>query len=501
MKKDYVLSIDQSTSGTKILLINRNGEIIAKVFREHKQYYPSPGWVEHDPVEIYENIKELIRNIFSTCSIEPSDVAVLTITNQRETAVMWDKVTGQPLYNAIVWQCQRTADLCEAHRSAGHEPKVREATGLMLDPYFTATKWAWILEHVAEAQQKLVQGTLLAGTMDSWIVWKLTGGMIHATDYSNASRTSLFNINTLQWDEEMCELFQVPIRILPQVKHCDDIFGYTKDLEVFTDPIPISGVIGDSQGALFGQQCIRPGMAKATYGTGTSLMMNIGDKPVQGGDGLVTTIAWGADGHIVFAAEAVIRTTGDALKWIQDNLGLFQTFEEMQRLMASVSDTDGVYLVPAFVGLGAPYWNPNVRAAFMGMNRRTNKGHLVRAAIESIAYQVTEAVQLMQRELGVELNELFADGGASDNADLMQFQADMLNAKVNKSTITELSAMGSAYLGGAGINFWSIQDIAKMKRSYLVSQPKMDHETRMYKLNGWKLMVYKLLVDVTEVAR
>jgi glycerol kinase len=468
MTKDYILAIDQSTSGTKALIVNRSGGIVARCSAEHQQIYPRLGWVEHDPLEIYHNVKRLAKQALVSLGIEPEQLAAVTITNQRETAVIWDRTTGLPVYPAIVWQCQRTADLCAAYKAAGQEDLVHEKTGLMLDPYFTAAKWGWILQHVEGAREKLSEGKLLAGTMDSWLLWKLTNGKVHATDYTNASRTSLFNIHTLEWDEELCSLFQVPSDLLPVVKSSDDLFGYTEDAELFDVRVPISGIIGDSQAALYGNQCFRPGMAKATYGTGTSVLMNVGEKIASSGNGLVTAIAWCMGGKVTYALEAVIRTSGDSIKWVRDNLGLFETFEEMEQLMAKTPDNEGVYLVPAFVGLGAPYWDPYARAAITGMNRGTGKAHIIRAALESIAYQVHDAVELMESESGIRLKELRTDGGASDNALLMQFQADMLQQTVIKSDVAELSAMGSVYMGGLGIGFWSSSgEIAEHHKSYL----------------------------------
>ncbi|AIW40702.1 glycerol kinase GlpK [Paenibacillus polymyxa] len=492
--QQYILAIDQSTSGTKALLVDHQGTVIARSGMEHKQYYPHPGWVEHDPLEIYENVKITARSVLEQACVHPSALAALTITNQRETALVWDKTTGQPIYNAVVWQCQRTADLCAELKQAGHERTIHAKTGLMLDPYFSAAKFKWIIEHTEGAANLLAEGRLLAGNMDSWLVWKLTGGKNHATDFTNASRTSLFNIHTLEWDEELAQLFSVPSSLLPEVKPSDAIFGYTADCDLFNEKIPISGVIGDSQGALYGHLCFKPGTAKATFGTGTSVLMNVGNHPMDGGDGLVTAIAWGASGTVTYALEAIIRTTGDSIKWTQDNLGLFSTFEEMQRLVESVPANDGVYLVPAFVGMGAPYWNPYARAAIIGMNRGTGKGHIVRAALESIAYQVRDAIEFIQEQSGIELVGLRTDGGASSNTWLMQFQADILGNLVTRSTCAELSAMGSVYLGGLGTGFWSDpEQIASNLKMYEAYEPKMDEATREKYYTGWQRAVQSVL--------
>jgi glycerol kinase len=494
MSRDYLLAIDQSTSGTKALVIDRSGAVVARSEAGHRQFYPAPGWVEHDPVEIYRNVVRLAREALREAGIGARQLAALTITNQRETAVLWDRTTGLPVHNAIVWQCRRTSGHCAKLRADGHEPAVLAATGLMLDPYFSATKWRWMLDHADGAREKLREGKLLAGTIDSWLIWKLTGGRVHATDYTNASRTSLYNIHALDWDDDMCALFGVPRELLPEVKPSDDIYGYTAEPELWDEPVPITGVIGDSQAALFGQMCHEPGMAKATYGTGTSVLMNIGPAPVSPGNGLVTAIAWGRGGAVTYALEGIIRTSGDTIKWVRDNLGLFNTFEEMDDLLKQAPDNEGVYLVPAFVGLGAPWWAPDARAAITGMSRSTGRAHIVRAALESIAYQVCDAIELMQRESGVTLAELRADGGASRNAELMRFQADLLDKAVAVSEVAELSAMGSAFLGGLGTGFWPSPAHlpAGGGRRF---EPKMGAAERQRLLEGWRKAVRSVLED------
>ncbi|UQZ82326.1 Glycerol kinase [Paenibacillus konkukensis] len=494
MSKDFLLAVDQSTSGTKALVVNRSGQIAARSAVGHTTAYPQPGWVEQDPEQIYANVKAAIKQALADAGITPQQLAALTITNQRETAVLWDRTTGRPVYPAIVWQCQRTADACGAYKAAGHEAKVRAATGLQLDPYFSAAKWRWMLDHAAGAAAKLAEGKLLAGTVDSWLLWKLTGGRVHATDYTNASRTSLFNIRTLRWDEEMCSLFGVPAELLPEAKPSDAVFGYTEDPDLFPERIPISGIIGDSQAALYGNRCWLPGMAKATYGTGTSVLMNVGGQLADAGEGLVSAVAWGAGGKVTYALEAVIRTSGDSIKWVRDNLGLFSSFSEMEELLAGAPDNEGVYLVPAFVGLGAPYWDAYARASITGMNRGTGKAHIVRAALESIAYQVCDAVKLLESASGLRLAELRADGGASDNAALMQFQADMLGQPVAKPEVAELSAIGSVYLGGLGVGFWRSQDeIAALPAVYREYRPAMDAVRRENYYAGWRQAVATVL--------
>ncbi|MBP1906528.1 glycerol kinase [Paenibacillus turicensis] len=505
-KQKYILSIDQSTSGTKTLLVNQQGEVIARSAMEHKQLYPQPGWVEHDPLEIYENVKQCMQNVMKKVGATSDELAAVTITNQRETAVMWDKATGLPIHNAIVWQCQRTAEICRQLKEKGVEAQVKAKTGLLIDPYFSATKFSWMLEHVEGAPQLVNENRLLAGTMDSWLVWKLTGGTSHVTDYSNASRTSLFNIHTLQWDEELGNLFEVPLSILPKVHSSDSIVGYMNDESIFSTvsnngsslpvPIPISGLIGDSQGALFGHLCFEPGTAKATYGTGTSLLMNVGTQPVDGGEGLVTTIAWGADGKVTYALEAVIRSSGDSIKWTRDNLGLFSTFEEMQQLVDSLPSNEGVYLVPAFVGLGVPYWDPCARAAIVGMTRGSTKAHIIRAALESTTYQIRDAVDFMQQQSGVSFTDLRTDGGASANRWLMQFQADILGQSVIRSTCPELSALGSVYLGGVAVGFWSDYDhLPHDQNLYELFQPTMSEQLRESNYAGWKSAVQSVVTQ------
>lgn len=494
----YILAIDQSTSGTKTLLVNQQGEVITRYSLEHKQYYPQPGWVEHDPLEIYHNVLIAAKGVLEKAGLSPSSLAAVTITNQRETALIWDRSTGLPIYNAIVWQCQRTAEVCTRLKNTGYEDIIRSKTGLMLDPYFSAAKFNWILEHVPHAPQLLAEGKLLAGTIDSWLLWKLTGGQIHATDYSNASRTSLFNIHTLAWDMELCNIFGVPSSLLPEVKASDALFGYTQEVELWDEQVAISGIIGDSQGALYGHRCFDTGDAKATYGTGTSVLMNIGSQPVQGGEGLVTTIAWGASGKVSYALEAVIRTTGDSIKWARDNLGLFSSFEEMQSMITELQNNEGVYLVPAFVGLGAPYWNPSARAAIVGMTRGNGKAHIVRAALESIGYQVRDAVQFIREQSGVPLTSLRTDGGGSSNSWLMQFQADILGTHVTRSTCAELSAMGSVYLGGLGVGYWSdpkgiITGNTSDQNLYEHYTPSMDEVSRQRLYAGWQNAVQMVI--------
>lgn len=494
MGKGYILAVDQSTSGTKAVVVNRNGEILARSTKEHKQYYPRTGWVEHDPLEIYENVKWVLQDVINRGGFMPSDIDVLAITNQRETVVVWDKNTGLPIYNAIVWQCRRTAELCDEIKSKGLESVIKDKTGLMINPYFSATKVKWILDNVKGAREKAAKGELLFGNIDSWLIWKLTGGKVHATDYTNASRTLLFNIKTLKWDNELLNIFKIPENMLPEVRSSNEIFGSTEAGELFPVSIPISGVIGDSQGALFGQQCFEHGMAKATYGTGSSVLMYVGDKIIESKNGLVTTVAWGLDGKVEYALEGIIHCSGDTLKWVKDNLGLFHNFSEVEAMINSLKDNEGVYLVPAFTGLGVPYWDAYARAAIVGMTRRSNKNHIVRAAVESIAYQIRDAVEVIQAESGISLKELRVDGGATINKFLMQFQADILNARVVKSIVPELSIMGCAYIAGLGVGIWKSRDeIKSLRQDSEIYVPLMDEQLRERCYKGWKAAVRRVL--------
>lgn len=478
----YILTVDQSTTGTKALLTDRSGSIIYRYAVAHRQIYPQDGWVEHDPLEIYDNVKAAIKHVVADSGVKASEIAGLTITNQRETALLWDRETGLPLGNAIVWQCRRTIDTCERLKREGWEERIREKTGLLLDPYFSAGKWKWLLEHQAGS---LSRSRILAGNMDAWLIWKLTGGKVHATDFTNASRTQLFNIHTLEWDEELAGVFGVPLSILPQVQASDRIYGVIADPDLHPLQLPITGVIGDSQAALFGQQCIRPGMAKGTYGTGTSVMLYAGTNPPKAANGLVTAIAWGIGNKVEYALEAIIHSTGDALNWVKDQMGLFETYEELERETALIEDTGGVYLIPAFVGLGAPYWNPSARAAIVGLNRSSGRREIMRAALESIAHQVTDAVALLEQETGIKLKELRVDGGATTNGLLMQLQADLLRAPVACPEAVELSALGSAYIGGLALGFWRREELEALYRKSRTYAPAMGEEQRFKLRRGW----------------
>lgn len=491
MVKEYLLTIDQSTSGTKGLIVDQEGKIIRSLSINHHQIYPHPGWVEHNPVEIYENVKKIINELVESSRIPKEKFAALTITNQRETIVAWDKKTGKPVYNAIVWQCRRTTKMCQNLVDTGYELVVNKKTGLTIDPYFSASKIKWILENVVEAKEKAYSGQLLIGTIDSWLIWNLTKGQTHATDITNASRTLLYNIYTNQWDEELLQIFGIPSSILPKVKNSDEIFGEILDSDIELINVPITGVIGDSQGSLFGQQCFEKGLAKATFGTGTSILVYTED-PVKGNNGLVTTVAWGINGQVYYALEGIINMSGDIIKWMKEDLKLFQDFNELEVLVQQIEDNGGVYLIPAFIGLGAPYWKPNARAAFFGMSRSTNKNHLIRAGLESIAYQVKDIVELINNESDISIKEFRVDGGATRNRFLMQYLANVLDLDVFVSKTSELSALGATYIGGLSVGIWKSINQLKALNKYVIYHSSNDEK---YQLNykNWKKYVLQLL--------
>jgi len=491
--KDFILSVDQSTSATKAVIFDRSAKIVSHAALGHQQYYPQPDWVEHDPEEIYRNTLKVIMHVLNDSGLKQHDIAALAITNQRETVVVWDKTTGKAVYNAVVWQCQRGADICRKLREQGYEPLVRSRTGLLIDPYFSASGVKWILDNVEGALDKARAGDLLLGTIDCWLVWKLTGGRVHATDYSNACRTMLFNIHACAWDKDIADLFGIPMSMFPEVKFSDEVFGYTQPNGDFKVKLPVAGILGDSHAALFGQNCFEPGMGKATYGTGSSIMMNIGSKPLESPKGLVTSIGWGAGKKIVYVFEGNIHCTGDTVNWLID-IGLIKNAGSSEAIALSVPDNNGVYLVPAFVGMGAPYWDNNARAILSGMPRSTKKAHIVRAALEAIAYQVRDLVDLMTTGSGIKLMELRVDGGPTRNIFLMQFQADMLNASINRSDIAEVSALGSAYMAGLAMGMWKSPDEIKTLRGQeKIFTGKMSQELREKLYHGWKKAVGRTL--------
>ena len=484
--KHYIIAIDQSTSATKAILFDEGCKLLGRVNVEHKQYYPQAGWVEHDAEEIYANAVEAIRGLMKLGLAEEGASYSLAITNQRETVVVWNAETGKPISHAVVWQCQRGAEICRQLKEAGHEKTFLAKSGLLIDPYFSASGVKWLLDHVEGAREAAEKGQLRMGTIDSWLIWKLTGGEVHATDYTNASRTLLFNIHTLDWDEELCSLFTVPRTMLPKALPCDAVFGRTTIEGLFPEGIEIAGVLGDSHGALAGQMCFEAGMGKATYGTGSSVMVNIGEEAVAAPEGLVTSVGFAAKGKVFYAFEGNIHCTGATLRWLADQLQLIGSPAETEALATSVESTNGVYLVPAFAGLGAPWWNSEAKAIIAGMTLGTTKAHVVRAALEAIPYQIKDLVDLMTGQAGVKLKELRVDGGPTRNRFLMQFQADMLNATINRADIEEASAMGAVVMNGLARGVWAtLDEVAALRTSDNRIEPKMTAEERATLHGGW----------------
>ncbi len=480
----YIMSLDQGTTSSRCILFDKQGNIISMAQKEYQQIYPKAGWVEHDPMEIWQTQLEVAQQAISQKGLTAADIAAIGITNQRETTILWDKRTGKPIYNAIVWQCRRTAKDCDT--LAEYRDIFQQKTGLLLDAYFSATKIRWILNHVPNARKLAEQGNLLFGTVDTWLIWNLTGGQVHATDYSNASRTMLFNIHTLQWDDEILKILDIPASILPNVLPSSGVFGYTLPFH-FGSPIPISGVAGDQQAALFGQACFTPGSAKNTYGTGCFLLMNTGEKPVLSQNGLLTTIAWGLDGKVTYALEGSVFVAGAAIQWLRDELELIQTAQETEALALSVPDTCGVYLVPAFVGLGAPHWDAYARGTLTGLTRGANRCHIVRAALESMAYQTYDVLHAMEEDAKIPLAELRADGGAAANSFLLQFQADITGVPVLRPIILETTALGACYLAGLSVGYW--KDLSEIRRNWGVAHafsPNISKESANIRLAGWQ---------------
>lgn len=485
----YILSIDQGTTSSRAILFNKKGEIIASSQKEFPQYFPKPGWVEQDANEIWLSVLNVYMEVLVHGKVKAEDIAAIGITNQRETAIVWDKETGEPIYHAIVWQSRQTADICNDLATAGKEEMIREKTGLLIDPYFSATKIKWILDHVEGAREKAQAGKLLFGTVDTWLVYKLTGGKVHATDYSNASRTLLYNIYDLKWDEELLELFGIPVSMMPKVCASSGDFGVTEG-KFFEAAIPITGIAGDQQAALFGQTCFEPGMAKNTYGTGCFMLMNTGTKPAKSEHGMLTTIAWGLDGKVEYALEGSVFVAGSAIQWLRDGLKMIENAPQSEELALQVEDSDGVYVVPAFVGLGAPYWKPDAKGAVFGLTRGTTKAHFVRATLDSLAYQSADIISSMMLDSGIELQKLKVDGGAVKNNLLMQFQSDILDVPVERPIISETTALGAAYLAGLSVGFWKNKE--ELRANYLVDKtfiPNITDARREELLGGWKRAV------------
>ncbi|MGV3640937.1 MAG: glycerol kinase GlpK [Adhaeribacter sp.] len=463
----FILSLDQGTTSSRAILFNKQGKPVAMAQKEFTQIYPQPGWVEHNANEIWSTQVGVAAEAILKAGLQAADIAAIGITNQRETTVVWDRQTGQAICNAIVWQDRRTAGFCDSLKQEGKEELIRQKTGLVLDAYFSATKVRWILENVAGARQKAEAGQLAFGTVDSWLIWNLTGGQQHVTDVTNASRTLLFNIHTLQWDEELLALFGVPASMLPQVKSSSEVVGYTSKA-LFATSIPIAGIAGDQQAALFGQMCTKPGMVKNTYGTGCFMLMNIGDKPILSSNKLVTTVAWQIKDQVNYALEGSIFIAGAVVQWLRDGLGIISDSAGVETLARTVEGSDGVYLVPAFAGLGAPHWDQHARGTMVGLTRGSTSAHIARAALESIAYQTMEVLQAMEADSGLPIRELRVDGGATANGLLMQFQADILQSRVIRPEITEVTAIGAAYLAGLAVGFW--QNIDEIQQQWQVNQ-------------------------------
>lgn len=486
----YILALDQGTTSSRAILFNKRGEIAFSAQKEFTQYYPKPGWVEQNANEIWGSILSVIAEVLSESGIRPEQIAGIGITNQRETTVVWDKENGQPVYNAIVWQSRQTSEICEDLKAKGYHDLFREKTGLLIDAYFSGTKVKWILENVAGAREKGDQGKLLFGTIDTWLIWKLSGGRSHVTDYSNASRTLMFNIYELKWDEELLAILGVPKSMLPEVRPSSEIYANTVDYHFFGKEVPISGVAGDQQAALFGQACFEQGMAKNTYGTGCFMLMNTGEKAVQSDHGLLTTIAWGLNGKVEYALEGSIFVAGSAIQWLRDGLRMFKDAKDSEEYAFQVESTEGVYVVPAFVGLGTPYWDSDVRGAVFGLTRGTTKEHFIRATLESLAYQAKDVLSAMEADSGIKLKTLRVDGGAVKNNFLMDFQSDILGVPVERPVINETTALGAAYLAGLAVGYWEDQEeISKQWAVETQFRPKMPKENREQLYGGWQKAV------------
>ena len=492
MSQRYIISVDQSTQGTKALLFDESGSLIKRADKSHRQIVNEKGWVSHDPMEIYENTITVVKNLMEESGIDPAQVVCAGISNQRETSLAWDKVTGEPLGQAIVWQCARATKLCERVEKNGNAERIRQATGIPLSPYFPASKIAWILENVDGAAEKAQKGQICHGTVDSWLIYKLTGGKSYKTDYSNASRTQLFNIFELRWDEEVCRMFGIDPANMAQVCDSDSDFGETDFEGTLPHPVPIHGVLGDSHGSLFGQGCLHSGMTKSTYGTGSSIMMNIGETPVLSSHGVVTSLAWKIGGKGNYVLEGNLNYTGAVITWLKDDLKLISSAKETEGLAGEANPADRTYLVPAFTGLGAPYWDEKATASISGITRTTGKAEVVKAALDCIAYQITDLVRAMEQDTGMRIEELRVDGGPTRNGYLMQFQSDITNKRVNIPDAEELSGIGAAYMAGISAGVYDLEKLAgNMKRS--VYEPKMDDEIREKKYAGWKVAVNGVL--------
>ena len=487
----YILAIDQGTTSSRAILFDKDGQMVYSAQREFPQYFPEPGWVEQNANEIWGSVLAVIATCLSEAGIKTEQVAGIGITNQRETAVVWDRHTGVPVYHAIVWQSRQTAEICEQLIRAGYDQVVREKTGLLVDPYFSGTKVKWILDHVEGTRERAERGDLLFGTIDTWLIWKLSGGKAHVTDYSNASRTMMYNIHELKWDDELLQILDIPSSMLPEVRPSSEVYASTAAYHFFGREVPIAGAAGDQQAALFGQTCFKEGMVKTTYGTGSFMLMNIGDQPVRSEHGLITTIAWGLGGKVQYALEGSVFVAGSAVQWLRDGLRMFREAKDSEPYARRVKSTEGVYLVPAFVGLGSPYWNSEVRGAVFGLTRGTTKEHFIRATLESLAYQTRDVLSVMEEDSGYKIESLRVDGGAVTNTFIMEFQSDILNVPVERPVISETTALGAAYLAGLAVGFWKDQDEICEKWSVERSfEPSMSEEVREKLYSGWKKAVF-----------
>ena len=499
MDRKYIMALDQGTTSSRAILFDKEGNIVATSQKEFTQFYPKVGWVEHNPMEIWGSQSGVMREVLETNSIRPEEVCAIGITNQRETTIVWEKSTGKPVYNAIVWQCRRTSEICDELKEKGYEKLIKDKTGLILDAYFSATKIKWILDNVEGAREKAENGELLFGTVDTWLIWNLTRGKVHVTDYTNAARTMLYNIKELKWDDEILEILDIPKSMLPDVKPSSYVYGHTDEGMLSGAQIPIAGCAGDQQAALFGQTCFEEGSAKNTYGTGCFMLMNTGENIVESKHGLLTTIAWGVDGKVEYALEGSIFIGGASIQWLRDELRVLYDAKKSEFYANSVKDTNGVYVVPAFAGLGAPYWDMYARGAIMGLTRGANRAHLVRATLESIAYQVKDVLNAMQEDSGLKLKDLRVDGGASSNNFLMQFQSDILDVNIDRPKVVETTALGAAYLAGLAVEFYNNKD--EIKKSWIIDRefiPNMSDDKRNLLYKGWKKAVSRSLLWAKE---
>ena len=490
MLKEYIMAIDEGTTSTRAMIFDHEGHKVSASQKEFSQYFPQPGWVEHKAEEIWHAVQTTIANTIINSGIRPEQIKGIGITNQRETTVIWDRKTGKPIYNAIVWQSRQTTELAEKLRADGYGEMIHKKTGLIIDPYFSATKIRWILDHVEGAQEKAEKGDLLFGTIDSWLLWKLTDGEAHITDYTNASRTMLFNIHDLKWDDDILELLNIPKKMLPEVRSNSEIYGYTKSYRFFGGEVPICGIAGDQQAALVGQLAFKKGMVKNTYGTGSFIVMNTGEEPTESDNNLLTTIAYGLDGKINYALEGSIFVSGSAIQWLRDSMKMVKTAEESEKAALASKSEDEVYVVPAFTGLGAPYWDSEARGAVFGVTRGTNKNDFIKATLQSLAYQTRDVVDTMQIDSGIEIPTLRVDGGASNNDYLLQFQADILGIKIERSQTLETTSMGAAFLAGLAVGYW--KDVDELKDVFVVGktfESKMEEPKRKKLYQGWKRAV------------